>query len=226
MYLYLTLLLVSFIVPFVMSFEKNLQFYKQWKHLFPSILIVAFVYIVFDIYYTKIGIWGFNSSYHLPIKIFGLPLEEILFFILIPYACIFIHDTIIFYSPELKLNEKITKFISAGLIVLCLFTGISFFDRAYTLFVSIATFLFVLFSMFSVSRVFNRFYITYLFISVPFLIINGILTGAFIENEVVWYNNQENLGIRIFTIPIEDFAYGFSLILGILLLREKFQKIY
>jgi len=39
------------------------------------------------------------------------------------------------------------------------------------------------------------------------------LTGSFIEEEIVWYNNSENLGIRFFTIPIEDFGYAFSLIL-------------
>jgi lycopene cyclase domain-containing protein len=48
---------------------------------------------------------------------------------------------------------------------------------------------------------------------IPFFIVNGILTGSFIENEVVWYNDFENLGIRLFTIPIEDTVYAFTLIL-------------
>ena len=48
---------------------------------------------------------------------------------------------------------------------------------------------------------------------IPFFIVNGILTGSFIENEVVWYNNTENLNIRLFTIPIEDTIYAFTLIL-------------
>jgi len=55
--------------------------------------------------------------------------------------------------------------------------------------------------------------------------VNGILTGSFIEGEVVWYNNTENLGLRIFTIPIEDFAYAFSMILYNLLLIEQLKKI-
>ena len=40
-----------------------------------------------------------------------------------------------------------------------------------------------------------------------------MLTGSWIENEVVWYNNQENLGFRLMTIPIEDSVYAFTLIL-------------
>ena len=49
--------------------------------------------------------------------------------------------------------------------------------------------------------------ITISFISIlPFMLIsNGLLIGMWIENELVWYNDSENLGFRIFTIPIEDF---------------------
>lgn len=70
----------------------------------------------------------------------------------------------------------------------------------------------------------SSFFLTFLIILVPFIIVNGILTGSFIENEVVWYNNDENLGIRFFTIPVEDFAYAFSMILFNLLLIGKLKK--
>jgi lycopene cyclase domain-containing protein len=59
----------------------------------------------------------------------------------------------------------------------------------------------------------TRFYFSYIILLFPFLIINGILTGLFITGEIVWYNNEEILGIRILTIPIEDFFYGMLLLL-------------
>ena len=59
---------------------------------------------------------------------------------------------------------------------------------------------------------------------IPFFLVNGILTGSFIEEQVVWYNNSENLNLRVFTIPIEDTIYAFSLILTNLVLTEYFQK--
>ena len=59
---------------------------------------------------------------------------------------------------------------------------------------------------------------------IPFFIVNGILTGSFIENEVVWYNNTENLNIRLFTIPIEDSVYAFTLILLCLFVMKRKEK--
>ncbi|MDO7698288.1 MAG: lycopene cyclase domain-containing protein [Schleiferiaceae bacterium] len=59
---------------------------------------------------------------------------------------------------------------------------------------------------------------------IPFFITNGVLTGSFIADEVVWYNDAENLGIRLFTIPIEDVSYAFSLLLFNLLIYTKLTR--
>jgi lycopene cyclase domain-containing protein len=59
---------------------------------------------------------------------------------------------------------------------------------------------------------------------IPFFIVNGILTGSFIDEPVVWYNNDENLGIRLFTIPVEDSVYAFTMILTVLVLTDYFHK--
>ena len=54
---------------------------------------------------------------------------------------------------------------------------------------------------------------------------NGILTGTGLEEPVVWYNDDENLGIRLLTIPIEDIGYAFTMIFGNVFLIEKFKAI-
>ena len=82
------------------------------------------------------------------------------------------------------------------------------------------------YAVISKNNILQKFYITFLVILIPFFIVNGILTGSFIQNEVVWYNNAENLGIRLFTIPIEDSFYAFSMLFSNLILIEKFKKVF
>jgi lycopene cyclase domain-containing protein len=82
----------------------------------------------------------------------------------------------------------------------------------------------MLYSLLKKTPILSQFFITFLIILIPFFIVNGILTGSFIENEVVWYNNNENLNIRLFTIPVEDVVYAFNMLFPSLLLIEFFKR--
>ena len=73
-------------------------------------------------------------------------------------------------------------------------------------------------------KLLQHFFLTFLFILIPFFLVNGILTGSWIENQVVWYNNTENLGLRMGTIPVEDSIYAYSMILLNLFLFELLSK--
>jgi lycopene cyclase domain-containing protein len=53
----------------------------------------------------------------------------------------------------------------------------------------------------------GRFYLGYAVSLIPFFLVNGILTGWLLDEPIVWYNNAENLGVRLNTIPIEDSQY-------------------
>jgi len=222
MWLYSILLVSSISVPLILSFDRKLQFYKQWNIVLPSITIAAVFYIICDVYLTKLGVWGFNFRYVLNISLFNLPIEEWLFFFVIPYASIFLHASIVLYFSKLQLTNTFTKIISTLIIVVGVLLVIFYFDRIYTVYALSLLILALVASFFDSTGILNKFYITFLIILVPFILVNSILTGSFIDQEVVWYNNAENLGIRIFTIPVEDFAYGFSLILFNLLAISRF----
>lgn len=226
MSLYLVLNIASFIVPFVYSFEKKMRFIKWWKSVFLSIFIVAFFFLVWDVFFTKMGVWGFNPEYHVNFTILGLPLEEILFFICIPYASIFTHYAVGYFYPNLQLSKKVTNYITIILFLISAIVLIFNTDKWYT-FINLLVFAGLLvYAFITNNAILQKFYITFLVILIPFFIVNGILTGSFIHDEVVWYNDNENLGIRLFTIPIEDAFYAFSMLFANLILIEKFKKVF
>jgi len=224
-YLYLFLDLGALILPFLFSFHKRIRFDRQWPAFWPGVVIVAFVFIVWDIAFTRMGVWGFNARYLTGLDLLGLPVEEWLFFLCIPYACVFTY----FVLGALRSDPwapKVTKVISWVLIGISLCIGMFHFGRWYTstTFLALATTLTTLFVSGRIDSL-GRFFVSYAVVLLPFFLINGTLTGSFIEGEVVWYNDAENLGIRLGTIPIEDIFYGMLLILLNVVLFERWRKI-
>ncbi|MCH4551014.1 lycopene cyclase domain-containing protein [Aestuariibaculum lutulentum] len=223
-YLYLLLNLGSLSVPFLFSFHPKLKFYKHWKGLLLGILAGMLLFIPWDVFFTINQYWGFNPTYYLGKTIFGLPIEEWLFFICIPYACVFTHYALLYYFPNLKLKKRTTKLISYLLIFLFFAVTIYNTDKWYTLInFGVATILTTVIITKS-PDILQSYLLTFLVMLIPFFIVNGILTGSFIHNEVVWYNDHENLGIRMFTIPVEDSVYAFSLILLNLYIIKLFEN--
>jgi len=214
-YLYLWLNLGSFIVPFLFSFHPRLQFYKKWKSLGMGILIMMAVFIPWDILFTQNGFWGFNEAYTTGYSFLNLPIEEWLFFICIPYACLFTHYSILALFPKLSLAKQTVEIIYVTLIATLVVTLWYYFNHWYTL-VNFSYGIIVLGLIYNFRRqLLQTFFPTYLVILIPFFIVNGILTGTGIDGQVVWYNNAENLGIRMFTIPVEDVIYNLGMLLTV-----------
>ena len=225
MSLYTIILIASISIPFLLSFDKKVHFYKQWKYLLPSVIAIALFYIVGDIYFTKIGVWGFNSDYLSGVFLFNLPIEEWLFFIAIPYASIFLHDVLHAYFPKFKLSNGVSRRLTIFFFAIALVVLIFNLDKAYTVYIMVVTLIVLTISYFDWTNTISRFYGTFLVILIPFILVNGALTGAFTPNPVVWYDHTQNLDIRLITIPIEDFAYGFTMLLLAIMLRNRLKKV-
>lgn len=205
------------------SFEKKMRFIKHWKSVLLSTTIIATIFLIWDAVFTKNGVWGFNPDYHLPFLLLGMPIEEWLFFFCIPYASIFIHYSLAYFKPNLLLSKKLTKVITIVIGLLVLPVLLTHLNKAYTT-VNYAFLILVLsLGYFYGIEYLRRFYIAFLIILIPFFIVNGILTGTGLPEPVVWYNNNENLGIRLLTIPIEDIGYAFTMLFGNIFLLEKFK---
>ncbi len=219
MYTYLLINIFSILIPLLFSFEKRLSFYKLWKALFPAVLITGSFFIVWDHYMTLWNVWQFNPAYVLGINVWGLPIEEWLFFLTIPYSCLFIYESLNFLIKKDHLL-RFSKNFSIVLIVILSITALLNTDKSYTWIKLSLTALMLVFVVLKKFPFIGKFYRTYLVSLIPFLIVNGILTSL----PVVIYNDTENLGIRIFTIPVEDTMYSLLLLLMNVVLFEFFKK--
>ena len=219
-YTYLLVNFFTILIPFIFSFHPKLNFYKTWKAFFPAVFITAFIFVIWDMYFTGIGIWGFNPRYLTGIEIGNLPLEEVLFFFCIPYACVFTFHSINLYLTGMK-NAFFQKYFTLLFAIVMIGLGILHIDNAYTAstFLSFGVLLLVAQFVFRIQWL-NRFYFVYGILLLPFFIVNGVLTGTGIEEEVVWYNASEFMGYRIMTVPVEDIFYGAELILLNLLIYK------
>jgi lycopene cyclase domain-containing protein len=212
-FLYLLIDLFTVIIPLLFSFHPKINFYKEWRWFIPANMITAGLFILWDILFTKKGVWGFNENYITGIYFYNLPVEELLFFICIPYACVFTYYCLNrFY--KLQCTPATEKILIISISILLLATGIYFYSRQYTasVFISLAILLLTMKYIFKKDWL-GKLFIIYPLLLIPFFIVNGLLTGTGLDQPVVWYNNNENMGVRLLTIPFEDIFYGLELIL-------------
>lgn len=211
--LYLWLNIGSISIPLLYSFHPKLQLYKKFHWLLLSLTLTMGVFIPWDVIFTINGVWGFNSGYFLGVEILSLPFEEWLFFICIPFACVFTHYAVLLYFPNLKLKKVTTKAISISLVLILFVLALVNYDKWYTL-VNFSLAIPLTWLVYKYNpQLLQHFLLTFLVMLIPFFIVNGVLTGSWIDNQVVWYNDAENLGIRMGTIPVEDSIYAYSMIL-------------
>lgn len=200
--------LLIIVVPLILSFEKNIRYYTKFKYVFLATLFTAVPFIIWDAAATNRGDWSFNKEFVQGFKILGLPFEEILFFITVPYSIIFIYETVNFYIAERKYNTH--KIPAILLIAILFFTAIINAGKFYTCTVLLFSAGVILadFFYFKVLSGSVNFLITLVISYIPFFIVNYFLTSL----PIVEYNSSAFSGIRITTIPVEDFIYSFALI--------------
>ena len=140
-----------------------------------------------------------------------------LFFVVVPYNCLFIYQVVgAYFKPS---NNR--RFNGWFVILFALLGGFLYIKNPtgwYTLTaVSFALFLVLILLYYNPTWT-TQFIIAFLVCLVPFLVVNGLLTGVATPQPVVWYNQQSFSGWRMATIPVEDLFYNFDLFLGFVVL--------
>ena len=222
-YTYLTLLILSISGPLLLSFDRKVAFYKSWYKLSLPLFIASLFYIIWDILFTHLGIWKFNPSYLLGNYIFHLPLEEYGFFIVVPYATAFIYACIKSYFPHIHSHKypTLSKIVSIILLAISISSILYKPHQLYTITTFGLLILGILYAELKQKEFTLRLYFSWAICLIPMSYVNGVLTGK----PVLIYNNAENLGIRIGTIPFEDFFYHLVyMVIFITILERKSTK--
>lgn len=208
--------------PIVLSFEKKIQFYKKYFSLFLSIIIVGSIFIIWDSIATVRGDWSFNDEYILGVKYFDLPVEEILFFISVPFASIFLYETIkLYFKPK---ERELSNELIWAILIIFIVAALRYYYQYYTSTVLIFCAVVVTLNLFNIFAVFASriFWIWIGFMYLPFFVVNYILTSL----PIVTYSPQAIWGIRLLTIPLEDFFYSFSMLSSYMLVYNFFETIW
>ena len=148
------------------------------------------------------------------------PIEEWLFFLLVPFSCVFIYEVLNYFFRK-DLDSKPYQIISFALAGFLLVLSVIYSERLYTLvcftLTSLALFILGIHKPKWIGLFFRAFMVSF----IPFILINGFLTGSFTEFPVVSYNPSEIIGIRLLNIPIEDSMYCLLMLLIVIAFYNK-----
>lgn len=221
---YLGINLFTILFPLLLSFDKKVAFFKNWKPLFPAILIIGAIFIIWDIFFTVNGVWNFNPNYLSGISFLHLPIEEWLFFLTVPYACVFIYECLKAYLPKIPFQNTQNIFFISFILILFL-QGILNINSVYYAGTCILTSSFLLYQLyFSKKELKSWLILTYIISWFPFMLVDGMLTGLLSLEPVVLYHPEEFSGIRILSVPLDDSIYSFLLIAMNIELFEFFKE--
>ena len=203
--------------PVVSHFNRQIKGMSRWRLKLLTNGIVMIPYVIWDVLVTG-SHWHFNEAYTLDFRLLGLPMGEWLFFITVPFGCLLVWETL----PDAKLSTRlrVLRYVRAVLYV-ALPIGVWIFStgKQYTGLV---------FCCFGIVGVADTFLRTDLFLQSKtysyFAIVSGLIlvfNGYLTARPVVLYGETYQMGYRILTIPVEDFGYGFTLMLFNAMLYEK-----
>jgi len=218
-HLYLAHHALAFLPVFLFGIVLNWFDFRVffWKDLMVPLILMALFFIAWDILFTSLGVWRFNESYIQGSRFMNLPIEEICWFFIIPFCSLFVYRIV-----SLKWQSKPGAFLKlqVGLLLGLFVLYILNIDRIYTASsISISMSLLGLSILVKWDR-FGQFIASFIVLLIPMGLFNGMLTGLLTKEALVQYNSAEFGGIRMMSFPMEDLGFGFSFLMGILLLSD------
>lgn len=207
---YLLVLIGTFVIPVLLGLKKQIGILSNLKYLVPAILFTGAIFIMWDMRFEQQAIWRFNSEFLIGVNLLNLPIEEWLYFIVVPFLAFSIYE---FVKYRFSNFEQANTFLAFSLVLFLLFGIVAYFSRQklYPFFTFFLLAIYLGYTIFRnrFKKHYSKFYLTYFILLVPFLLISGILTAL----PIIEYNPIHHFNIKIYSIPIENFASLFLLLL-------------
>lgn len=217
-------LIFNFIIllsPFLAYLLYNQMIFPNNVNYIISIVISSVLFIFHDIKVVNKW-WQFNKKYILGIKIFNLPVEEILFFFITSFSCLVIWINL----NKVSLLKNNLQFIN-----LLFFSSVFFYyfnlykntKKPYPKFIFFSLVILIFFDLILGTNVIIKF--KFLIFSIIVFILTSIFNYYLTKRPIVIYQSYYKSNKKILSIPVEDFLYGFNFIYLTILLSEFFSKI-
>lgn len=201
--------------PIGLSFWRRTSFVPRWPQAFLAIAITAIPFLLWDQAVAGRH-WWFNPRFVSGAYLGRLPIEEVLFFLAMPFACLFTWHTL-FSRRVASGSLRWASWLSCACLPVgawLLLTGRPAYTGAALTAFGIGAIIDRLVGTRLLEQ--SRVYLYLAFVAALTLVFNGYLTAR----PVVLYGSEHQLGLRVVTIPIEDFVYGFALVLTNLAIFE------
>lgn len=192
-----------------MSFDQKVFFIGSIVPVLVATVVVGALYIAWDSWVVKLGDWEFNPEFTGHWRLLRLPAGEWLFFLSVPYATLFLFEVFGAYFGRdqiLGLPRWLSFAVAGGLL------GLAYFFRArhYSFLALTSSAAFLVAQGLWVPDFWKRLdaLLTMAASFGTFLLINGIYTRL----PTIHYNPKATWGMRVGTIPLEDFFYNLGMI--------------
>lgn len=223
MFAYWGLLGLTVVIPLVLSFARwQFRWSQQdWLRLLQVFVFVSVPFVLLDVLSHDRGWWAYNSHFITGVRLGGLPLEEIMFFFVIPFACLYLYSAAVRAAKDSPIGLRWLWRVVLGVFTVASMALAVIQPEERTI---VDVVLFTVVATVATVRPPTRIGALWLTVVVGlFLVVNTVLTAL----PIVTYDPVFGSAYRLGTIPLEDVLYNFSfLYLALLVWRgEPFRKL-
>jgi len=208
------------LAPILVSFFIKMQFYRKWKFAIIGIGFASLLFVIWDMFFTRLGVWTYNPEQNVGLYVYNLPFEDVLFYLVIAYTSLYIYECLRVFFPEI-VHPKLGKLFGWLIVTICSITLFNHYDQIFTS----VTALLLIVTYLNHLWVTRGDYLWHLFLAwiittIPMMLIYGFLTGI----PILIFENEYILGYRLGPIPIELFFQNLLFLTWMIWIYERYKQ--